>query len=90
MDRLAAGSARRLDQPADVEVRIDRRRRPDRHGELRGADVRRQTISVRIDGDRFEALLVAGADDAERDFAPVGDEDARDLSHQRSALSRQR
>ena len=86
MDRLATGGPRGFDQPAHVQVRIDRRRGPDRHRELRRAHVRREAISLGVDRDRLEPLLVAGADDAEGDLAAVRDENAGDGRHQASDI----
>jgi len=37
--------------------------------------VKRITIDVAIDGDRANAEVVAGANDAKRDLAAIGDED---------------
>ena len=37
--------------------------------------MKRIAIDVAIDGDRANAEVVAGADDAKRDLAAIGDED---------------
>jgi hypothetical protein len=37
--------------------------------------VKRVAVDVAIDRDRSDAEVVAGADDAERDLAAIGDED---------------
>ena len=57
--QVAVGAARRTD--ADVLV-----------GE---PDVQRVLVRLGIDGDRLDAQLAAGMDDAQRDLAAVGDQD---------------
>ncbi len=83
MDRLRTRFAGHLEQPIDAEVALRRRGRTDLDGQVGGAHVRAQAIRRRIDGDRLEALLVAGADDAQRDFAAVRDEHSGDWCHWR-------
>ena len=39
----------------------------------------REPVGVGIHRDRLQPFLVAGADDSQRDFAPVGDEDPAEL-----------
>jgi hypothetical protein len=38
-------------------------------------------VGSRVDGDGFDPLFVEGADDADRDLATVGYEDAREQDH---------
>ena len=45
------------------------------NGEIGGADVGAEAVGVGIDRDRLESFLVAGADDSQRDLAPIGDQD---------------
>ncbi len=70
-----------VEQAVDPEIALARRRRADGHGEIGGADVRRQAIRLRVHRHRLEPLLVAGADDAQGDFASVRDEDAAERGH---------
>jgi hypothetical protein len=75
MDRVASGSFGDLDDPSGVEVALAWRRRADRIGGVGRTDVQRVTIDVAVDRDRADAEVVAGADDADRDLAAIGDED---------------
>ena len=74
VDRVASRALGDLDDPRRVEVAIARRRRADRVRRVGGADVQRVAVDVAIDGDRAEAEVMAGPDDAERDLAAIGDE----------------
>src|SRR6266478_6637498 len=49
----------------------------------------RETVGVGVDGDGFEPFFITGADDPQRDFAAVGDEDASNR-HQPSGIGVQR
>ena len=51
-------------------------RGPDADGLVGELDVHRIDIGLGIDGDGFDIELAAGADDAEGDFAAIGDQDA--------------
>src|SRR5438874_1938164 len=64
-----------LDDASGVEVALARCRRSDRVRGVRGAHMKRIAIDIAIDGDRANAEVVAGADDAKRDLAAIGDED---------------
>jgi hypothetical protein len=75
MDRIAPRSFGDLDDPRGVEVALARRRRADRIGCVGGADVQRVAVDIAIDRGRADAEVVAGANDAERDLAAIGDED---------------
>jgi hypothetical protein len=75
MDRVAARAFRDLDDPRGVEVALARRRGADRVRSVSGADVQRVAVDIAVDGGRADAKIVAGADDAERDLAAIGDED---------------
>jgi hypothetical protein len=57
------------------------RRWPDADGFVRELHVERVHIGLRINRETANAQLLAGADDAESDFATVGDEDL--FKHQR-------
>ena len=49
-----------------------------RDGAIGGRDVRRPRVGVRVHRDALDAQLAAGADDAHRDLAAVGDQQALD------------
>jgi len=64
-------------------------RRPARvNGVVGGRDVRRGRIGIREHGDRRDIELAARADDAERDFAAIGDE--KTLDHQENGFEHKR
>ncbi len=75
MDRVAPRSFGNLDDPRRIEIALAWRRRTDRVRGVGGADVQRVAVDVAVDRDRADAQVVAGADDAERDLAAIGDED---------------
>ncbi len=89
VERLALSRPGGGDQLRDIEVRFGRRRGAERHRSVGSPDVRGEAVGLGVDRDRLEPLLVTGADDAERDFAPVGDEDAFERRHQTSDLRHQ-
>ena len=53
-------------------------------GEVVKLDVQGVLVGVRVDGDGFDAELLAGTGDVDGDFAAVGDEDS--LEHRCSLL----
>ena len=65
-----------------------RRRRADAHRAIGEQHVQRVRVGVRVDRDGRDAELAAGADDADRDLAAVGDQDLRDTSHDAFRFSR--
>ena len=68
------------DQLVAHEVALARRRGADVDRFIRFAHVRRERIGVGVYGDRRDAKLLAGANDAEGDLAAVGDQDLREHS----------
>ena len=76
MQRVAARRLGRADHVALVEVALARRRRPDADGAVGEPHPGALAVGGRVDGDGLEAELVAGADHAHGDLAPVGDEDS--------------
>jgi hypothetical protein len=46
------------------------------HGSVGRADMWRATVSVRIDGHGAQAFCPGGTNDADSDFAAIGDEEA--------------
>ena len=81
MNRIRPRLARGVDDGRDLQVAFARLGRPDAHGPVRGHDVRRVGVGVGIDGDGLDTQLAAGADDADRDLAAVGDEQASNRAH---------
>jgi len=82
VDGVGAGDLGRRDDAGDVEVALLGRRRPDADLLVRVGDVEAVAVGRAVDGDRLDPQLLAGLDDAERDLAPVGDQDL--LEHRRS------
>ena len=74
MDRVGAARPGRVDEPAGVEVTLAGIRRTDRHRLIGEPNVQRPAVGLRVDRDGPEAEVAARADDADRDFAAVGDE----------------
>ena len=58
-----------------LQVAARRRRGADAHRLVGEAHVQRARVGLGVDGDRRDAELAARADDAQRDFAAVRDED---------------
>ena len=75
MDRVGAGDLGGGDDARNVEIRLARRRRADADVVVGEAHVQRFAIGLGVDGDRLHAELAAGADDAQRDLAAIGDQD---------------
>ena len=75
MDRVGAGDLGGGDEARNVEVGLARRRRADADVVVGEAHVQRFAVGLRIHGDRLDAEFAAGADDAQRDLAAVGDQD---------------
>ena len=72
--RLGARGGYDLEDAVDVQVRLRARRRADRPGLVRHAHVQRIPVGFGVNGDGGDAEAPAGADDADRDFAAVGDQ----------------
>ncbi len=78
VDGVGAGDLGRGDDGRDVEVALRRRRRPDADGLVGEADGECVAVGRGVHRDGLDPHLAAGADDAERDLAAVGDEDFLD------------
>src|SRR5688572_30148430 len=78
MHRVGVGRTRRRDDLCRVEVTGRRRRGANRHRHIGVANVLRAGIGLRMHGDGFDAELPAGAKDANRDLASIGDQQAAD------------
>ena len=90
MDRFGTAAPCRVDDGVGVQIRVDGGCRSDRLSGVGGADVNRARIGFRVDGNRTDAELTAGAHHAYRDLAAVGDKDAlerRTVLAQRRAIA---
>ena len=74
MDRVGMDDLGRRDDVGDVEIGFGRGRRPDADGFVGKPDVHRVGVGGRMDRDGLDAHFVAGAVDAQRDLAAVGDQ----------------
>ena len=77
VDGIRPGAVGDLEDGRDVEVG-DRRVGGDAPGLVGETGVQGIVLAVAVDGDRAQAELARGADDAHGDFAAVGDEEGRD------------
>jgi hypothetical protein len=75
VDRLGVGHLGSADDRRDVEVARRRRRRADADRLVGELHVLRFGVDLGMDHHRADAHLPAGALDAQRDLATVGDED---------------
>jgi hypothetical protein len=75
VDRVAARAFGDRDDPRGVQVALARRRGADRIRGIGRPDVQRIAVDVAVNRGRADAEVVAGANDAERDLAAIGDED---------------
>ena len=84
MDGVALGRGCGGDEGRDAQIAVGRERWPDVNRAVGEADVEALAVGGRVHGDGLDAELAAGADDADRDLAAVGDQDA--LEHEPSRL----
>ena len=75
MDGVDAGDGRGREDRRDVEVAVARRRRADADRLVGQPHMHGVAVGRRMDRHRLDAHLAAGAMDAERDLAAVGDQD---------------
>jgi hypothetical protein len=75
MDRVGAGDLAGRDDRRDVEIAVARRRRADADALVGEPHMHRVGVGGRMHRDRLDAQLLAGAQDAQRDLAAVGDQD---------------
>jgi hypothetical protein len=64
----------RTDDAIGAEIAVARGRRSDRHGDISESDMHGIAIRVRIDGSGTQADALCRANDADGDFASIGDE----------------
>ena len=88
VDRLRVRHFGGRDDRRHVEVALRRWRRPDADRLVGELDVLRVAVGLRIDDHRLHSQLAAGALDAQRDLAPVGDQDL--LEHRQGRPARGR
>ena len=74
MHRLRARFAHGLENGIHVEIAFRDRRRADASCLVRETDVRREAVRLRIDGDGRNTHPPERPDDADRDFAAIGDQ----------------
>src|SRR6185312_17274465 len=84
MDRIGAGDLRGGEDRRDVEIALARRRRADADAFIGEPHMHGVVVGGRMYGDRADAHLPAGAVNAERDLAAIGDEHF--LKHRSRAL----
>ena len=80
MNRVGARLFRGGDDRFDVEIGLERRRRADAHGFVGLQHVEAPAVGFGVDGNDGKVELVAGADDAHRDLAAIGDQHLADAS----------
>ena len=83
--RVGARSARHREQLVDDEVRVRARGAVERVGLVGELRVTGVAVLVGVDGDRADAGITGGADDAHGDLSTVGDEDLGDTRHNAQA-----
>ena len=76
MNGFGLGLDRRFEHGLLVEIAFRRIGGTDAIGEVGELDVQGVLVGIGIDGDRLDAKLLAGADDADGDFAAIGDENS--------------
>ncbi len=75
MDRVGAGDLAGGEDLRDVEIAVAGRRRADADALVGEAHMHGVGVGGRMDRDRGDAELLAGAENAERDLAAIGDQD---------------
>ena len=75
MNRIHVADLRRAHDAIDLQITLGAGGRADADRFVRQLHVQRIDIRLRVNRERADAEFLAGADDAERDFAAVGDQD---------------
>jgi hypothetical protein len=81
VDGIGAQALGHLDEAVAQQVGLRRGRRADAHGLVGREHEGRAGVRVGVHGHRGDAQVAAGADDAQRDLAAVGDEQLADGPH---------
>ena len=82
VDGVGAGALGDVEELARIcEIALGSGRRTDVEGLVGEPHVQRRAVGVGVDGDGLDAELAAGADDADRDLAAVGDQHTTNASH---------
>ncbi len=76
VDRIDVGDLRGADDPGDVQVALVAVGRPDADRLVGQPQVGGVAVRLRVDGDRLNPQLVAGANDAKGDLTAIGDKDS--------------
>ena len=74
MDGVDVGDFGGGDDGGDVEIAVGGPRRADADGLVGKADVERVAVGLAVDGDGADAEFAAGVQDAQRDFAAIGNQ----------------
>ena len=82
MNGISLGNLSGCNDAVGLEITLGTGTRADANGFVRKLDVHGIDIGLRIDGDGFDSEFATGADDAEGNFPPVGDENT--LEHEMS------
>jgi hypothetical protein len=85
VDRLDVGDLGGRNQARHIEIGLGADRRTDADGLVRIAQVQRVAVGLGVNRDRLDAKFLARPDDAQRDLAAIGDEDAT-KAHAKSSL----
>src|SRR5690606_4305541 len=88
VDRLGAGDLGRRDDRGDVQIGLGRRRRADADALVGQAHPHGAAVGLGVNGDGGDSHLLACAVDAQRDLAPVGDQDLGEHGAQASSTTR--
>ena len=75
MNRVDVADFRRADDAIDLQITVGARGRADADRFVGQLHVERIDVRLGVDRQRADAEFLAGANDAERDFAAIGDED---------------
>ena len=87
MNGVGAAVGGDFEDAVAAEVGVDGGRGAEAVGLVGVEDVEGGAVGVGVDGDGRDAELAAGPDEAEGDFAAIGDEDLAQGGHQRGILA---
>jgi hypothetical protein len=86
VDRVRSRAPCRVEDALLVEVALGWRAGPEEEGLVGLRDVKRAAVGLGIHGHGADPELAQGAEDPNRDLAPVGDEDFSEDGHDRRIL----